>query len=710
MELSSTIDSVTVFRQSAVVYRRAALNGLKGKLGGELLLGGLPVALDDSTVAARVLGAQGVRVTQLRVEISVRADDNGAAAELTQVRLREQELSSRRRLLDQMAQQLSKIEVPERRKPVADSPPPDDAFQQRRALIEFRQQRLAAHQDQIRELDAELQKLSLQMGELLERAQHDHTLEKLVRLRLRGDDLPKEAELELSYGVPGAGWAPAYVFHFDRDLTMAEMTMRVAVAQRSGEDWENVELRVSTAEARRWQELPRLASQRIGKKQAEPRSGWRPPPTGTEQLYSDYDRCMATAVPAPPPPPPHEDEAEVLFEELLEEKMESFDSEFEELFGSGEEMFETAESGSAGGAAEGAFCEMAPPPMPAPLKKAKKRSAPVLASALLPAGGSQRDRRERARDQLQRRVQRQASEPESPAVQPSADQLGYDNLLMPGPQHQHRGRLVPATLEMQAKRAAEQAGFEHVDRLLAWLSRRIEQAQHVANHRTPSGLQRATTLDGFDYLYAGEQRVSVPGDGKFHSLALLTRTLPARSRFVTVPREAVEVFRLAEVEGPEQFGLAPGPADVYQGGEYLVTARLKAVAPGEVLELGLGVEQAIKVVRNSRYQESTSGLMGNLMQLKHKLEIKVANHLARDVRLEVRERLPRPADEEQEVKVKLGSVEPAWQAFDAGPELAEHAFRWQLQLEAAAEKTLTAEYVIELSSKLELQGGNRRES
>src|SRR6185503_19766823 len=49
-----------------------------------------------------------------------------------------------------------------------------------------------------------------------------------------------------------------------------------------------------TAEATAWTELPELPSIQIGRAQPQvAKLGWRPPPSGVDELYADWDRAFA---------------------------------------------------------------------------------------------------------------------------------------------------------------------------------------------------------------------------------------------------------------------------------------------------------------------------------------------------------------------------------------------------------------------------------
>ncbi|MCA9692589.1 MAG: DUF4139 domain-containing protein, partial [Myxococcales bacterium] len=151
------------------------------------------------------------------------------------------------------------------------------------------------------------------------------------------------------------------------------------------------------------------------------------------------------------------------------------------------------------------------------------------------------------------------------------------------------------------------------------------------------------------------------------------------------------------------------PADVYVGGDFLLSADLSTCAARGDVELGLGVEQAIKVARNTEFAEESAGLMGGSLVLKHAIKVSLHNHLDRDARVEVRERIPSKRDGDDEVEIELGKVAPPWERYEPEEYPLEGGYRWGLMLAAGQERTLEAHYNVKISSRRELVGGNRRE-
>ena len=233
----------------------------------------------------------------------------------------------------------------------------------------------------------------------------------------------------------------------------------------------------------------------------------------------------------------------------------------------------------------------------------------------------------------------------------------------------------------------------------------LDEARWPARHRPP------TTVDGLDALYEASARVDIPADGDFHSVPLLSAHAPCALSFVSVPRETSDVFRRAEVMSPLDVPLLPGPCDVYLDEAYLLATELEMVPPRAHLTLGLGVDQAIKIARNVWHAEQTAGLMGGSLVLRHQIRIELVSHKAQPVVVEVRERVPVPAENEDDIRVEVAEVKPPWIAWEPPPSEPplRGGYAWKVHLEPAARAELEAVYSIRIPAKLELVGGNRRD-
>jgi hypothetical protein len=150
---------------------------------------------------------------------------------------------------------------------------------------------------------------------------------------------------------------------------------------------------------------------------------------------------------------------------------------------------------------------------------------------------------------------------------------------------------------------------------------------------------------------------------------------------------------------------------VYVDGAYLLASEIEGVAAHGKLSLGLGVDQSIKVARNVWHAEQSAGLMGGSLVLKHQIKVELISHKPDAVTVEVRERVPIAAENEDDVKVEITDVRPAWSTWEPTPPepplKGGHA--WRVKLEPKAKLELEANYTVKIPAKLELVGGNRRD-
>jgi len=656
VKIESEIEAVALYSSGAVVTRVAALTPAEGVWPAEVRIAGLPLALDDASVKVRIdsgAGVDGPRAESFRISLEAAGgpaleppEEEALLAARQDAATLDDLLQSRQRL----AARLAPLLPPVRPAPAEGEAPPPSPHVARLSLLDFQQQRLEAVHSEVRELEKKLRR-AREVRDGLEdqkrraaavREPRPNELRKTVVVTLgapRGE-VAEGARLVLEYHLPAACWAPAYTLHFGGDWLHATLAVRAMVAQRTGEDWRNVSLTLSTAAMQAWTELPELASLRLGRWQAPPKSGWRPAPPGADKLYADYDRDTSSwsrraarrpaRAEAPEAPPP----------------------------------------GAAPAAAPGAFTALfsrtapqpqqpaAPPPPAAEPGEFTRFFAPGRPPAAPPAP-------------LQ-------------IAQPSPAALDYPALYMPGADEPGRGKLT----RREAARAAE----SEADRL----------------SDLPPGYFFPRPVDGFDYAYRAALPVDIPSDGRFHSIPMAAHEAGVRRYYVTVPREAADVFRFAEIDNPLDAPLLPGPAEVYAASSFLMTVPLRLTPSKATIKLGLGVEPQIKVARNTSFAEEAMGMMGGSLNLNHTIDIEVRNLLRMAVQVEVRERVPVTRDGEERLKV-TATAEPAWEPYDPPEGRLRGGYRWKVEAPPGERIRLHAAYTIGMPAKLEIANGNRRE-
>ncbi|MFO0551408.1 MAG: DUF4139 domain-containing protein [Polyangiaceae bacterium] len=731
-ELSSRIHHVRLFRSGALVTRRAAIE-LPADGALRVRIVDLPLTLVDSTVRLTISdGAPGrVGEVALGLDAATRSSARGTSDEEARdaLKKRRAELAARLAVARGEITRLDAVTLASR--PGIDgerAPEPADATA-RVGFARFRREAREGASATVRGLERELSQVERELaateariaravGQALPRPEE---LRKTVAARIsRGAaaEGPHELTLELEYFVAAARWAPAYVLRVSSTKKRARLELRAMVAQETGEDWRGVRVTYASAHPLDFHELPELTSLRYGRAQPPVKKRkWRPLAEDPTSLFADYGRALKAPI---EPPRPHEEPAP---EDEEEAPGGPADLDAATLF-SLKEMgaLEQARGEALTRASTHAASDMPMPmAMAPPASMLPRKGGLSLPSFGFGGGGGAPPMQAQAKARSGRARQARAQENEAPReVEADVDErlLQFGDLRMPAFTEQ-RGRLV---LLSRAELYRELSVTETVcinSQLIA-LVEGEERAARDRLDKLPKGFTAPAALDGFDHAFDGEFAIDVPSDGEFHSVALAHHEANSTLRHVVVPREASDVFRMVELDSPFDVPLLRGPCDVYLDGAFLMTVDLATVAPRGKLRCGLGVDQAVKVARNTSFQESTTGLMSGTLVLRHSVKIELESHRSEVIDLEVRERLPQVPEREEDVKLEVLDVSPAWQPWE--PAIGEPSARadgvapplqggyaWRASIEPRKKRELTFSYLIKIPAKLELVGGNRRD-
>ena len=324
--LETTIDSVTVFRSGARITRIAdVLRGSEG-FPTKVLIAGLPLSLIDGSVRARVIGVSPDSAspstalplaTDVRVTLGVvRSSEDLQPARDEDLLAAASNVASQEAVVAQVQRELDRLSQLELHTRVADAKGTDGIAVVPASPLEGRLALLALRQQSWEKIHGELvaakEALAIGERELLAlrdrnnratsaREPEEHELRKAAHVSLTEssegtsgsagtDDTADRARVVLEYRVRGARWAPSYVARIRDGGETVQLGSRAIVAQQTGEDWTGVNVTLVTASAETITALPTLTSLRIGRRQPPGKTGWRPPPVGTDELFHDYQR------------------------------------------------------------------------------------------------------------------------------------------------------------------------------------------------------------------------------------------------------------------------------------------------------------------------------------------------------------------------------------------------------------------------------------
>lgn len=252
--VASRLSEVTVFTDRALVQREIELP----QASGRFLIAGLPAALDAESLRTRCTGAQVVgletrerfqsAVPDARIE-ELRRNLRGLEREL-------QALQDERQVLRDVAAHLNALLKPPAAEKQAENAG-ESSLAAWRANLEFLSSELAGNAARMR--DSEWKIAAAEQRLAAARLELD-SVNTGAGVNLRDVIVSVEgggaARLELEYLVANAGWRPMYDLRTASNATSVELSYRAQVWQQSGEDWNDVELALSTAEPRRGAQGP----------------------------------------------------------------------------------------------------------------------------------------------------------------------------------------------------------------------------------------------------------------------------------------------------------------------------------------------------------------------------------------------------------------------------------------------------------------------
>lgn len=718
MNVTSTLESVTIYREGAVCTRTAAVGPQAAEGAQRVRIVGLPLALGAASLRASVRsGPPSLRVLDVRAAFDVELLEEIDVAEESKLLEAAREAHARLRLrFERLENDIAELRglAPRFLEQRRGDPPREAPVSAMLELAELVDGRLAVRLEQRRALGRELEDAVREEQLRVRRLAEASSAKATSRARVTraaivtlSDALAQPIALALEYQIAAARWAPSYRLRLDEDGKGGRLAMRAAIAQATGEDWTGVAISLSTAALARRTDLPELRALRIGRSQPEPpRAGWREPPPGLDALFDAYDAARAQQV-----EPPRPRERTVNTAVGIAPPRPSTPA-----YGSGVAGFARTSPPpppmSAPMAPQGAAAAAAPAPMRASMDQLQTKAASARSEST--RGDMTRSRNVMLEEQSEfadeEAVDRASAIAMPTTPVPDAAALDYDRLTMAGPDPSTgiRGRLVPAPSFALGVFVGVSV---QVDVVIALVEQASQRAYALAALPVPPGSIRVASVDEFDYRYDCATPLDVPSTATWVTVPVMDCRVGLRPRYVCVPSVEAKVYRTLEIANDTTHALLPGPVDVSRGEQFLLTTSLPPVPPGaNTQRLGLGVEEAIKVARKTTFKETSGGLLGGSTVLPHEVSIEIDNRLAAPADLEVRERMPVVGPDEKDIKIEEQEIQPPWEAVDEPLDgvLVHGTRRWRVTIPARSKTNLLAQFAIRIPADRMLVGGNRR--
>jgi len=223
-------------------------------------------------------------------------------------------------------------------------------------------------------------------------------------------------------------------------------------------------------------------------------------------------------------------------------------------------------------------------------------------------------------------------------------------------------------------------------------------AMEMAAPPPPVREQVATAEQGLAAAtYQPARPVAVPSDGGAHRATVAVAEVESTVDYVTAPLRAEEAHLRATVVNTSTHTLPPGPAAVFHGADFVGSTRLDTWAPGEEVELALGVDDRVRVERELVRRTATKATLSSTRRRDVEYKTTVANHTPRAARVTVLDQLPVSRDDQITVKELRADPAPA-ERTDLG------VYTWRLELAPGESREVHLGFRVEVAKGVELAG------
>jgi hypothetical protein len=644
---------VTVFSDRARVRRRANLDLKAGIM--KLRLPDLPGAVMMNTVRVECKGAR-----VLRVETTPVQRERFSIEQVEELIEKLEKLTDQLAILDRetgiTSQELGFLQGISPKPPVDESkrvgkPAPPVQVDVWSAVLKFVEERKATCRSELRKFGKKRREMVKNLQKVQREVQRHNlgafTDRKIQVVAIVQAKSAQKATLDLEYFVPGANWMPAYDIHFDPDRGRVSIHTAGMVQQATGEAWEEVKMALSTAIPGQGIELPELLTWALGeKREFIPRARAARWP----QQAARFGR---------PTPQPTIWEAERAAKlQVLQNRLAKLqrlmstpvDTGTISSLASAEGTIGLGGLGSRGvGAGGGGYGRGAMAATPKPPPRKYKR----------------RPRRPR---------------PTSRSSAPSAAPAALDDYEM--------------VEEESVSRSSGRRG-KKTARVVQTPLNLFEPTYYRPPRFSDPNLP-AVAAGGLDFVYKCPTKATVPSTGKRLRVPLAADTFPVETFYEATPSLMKMAFLKAKVTNKGERPILKGPANVFVNREFTGQGTLKTTGAGGTIELPLGADENIRILRKVIPKTVTEGVFSKDDITTYTTVIEIGNYKKKSIRILVYDQVPKTRNEDIEIEMSKKSPKPS-----KGPD-ADGIMTWDLRIPAGKTRTIKFTYKIERPTNWQL--------
>ncbi|WP_454677021.1 mucoidy inhibitor MuiA family protein [Achromobacter marplatensis] len=247
---------------------------------------------------------------------------------------------------------------------------------------------------------------------------------------------------------------------------------------------------------------------------------------------------------------------------------------------------------------------------------------------------------------------------------------------------------APVTSEMSMKRSRPGSAAE------AYADAAMPEPAPEAVEVSTAQMQNEATSASFQI----KNPATLPSDNSSQRVAIATAKLPATLQYQSTPALREAVFLTAQASNNTDVPFLAGPLNTFLDDAFVASSRIKAVMPGEKVELAMGADDGISIKRQlvNRFTEST-GFSGSGKRVTYEYKITVKNNKATKEQLVFKDRLP--VSRNEKIVVKLLSPADRDVKREEDGKLA-----WEWELEPGKSRETVLKFSVDYPGDVDVSG------
>lgn len=206
----------------------------------------------------------------------------------------------------------------------------------------------------------------------------------------------------------------------------------------------------------------------------------------------------------------------------------------------------------------------------------------------------------------------------------------------------------------------------------------------------PSAPLTADVSQGFTATtFKLKKRADIPSDGAAHRVTVSIEKMDASFEYETVPKLSEFAYLKGDVKNSAEYPLLAGKMNVFVDDSFIGTSSIGTTAPTENINLSLGIDEGVKVKRETlKREKGKGGFLSGKLRTTMRYKVTVTNFKKDKVKVRIADQIPVSQDKDIVVTLAEMSMEP-YAKTEQG------ILKWLVELNPGEKKEIVFEFYVD---------------